>query len=598
MTATTDITLDGIGYMVTPGSYRRSGDGAPDTRAGEVTQTDFYGGQRRALQLERDRGWDAVGVGPALGGQGVEPWPWSGSFADSTIATVTTTRAPHLVLDPYAYVAIGRYLYRSVALSASSWGAFTQVADAGAGKTITRLAHYQGKIALCCGTGLDVQLYNPSGGALTALSAGLTARVGIGYANQLIYGDPVSGSEHLLKMTTGGAIDSRALDAPIVNMGLHDGKIAIATRQSLWLLGGRVDPATSKWTAEPEPFFTHGIWTDDEDFLFLLSYGGKLYTWLANGVMEWNPSGDRQGWRSTGVEGRSCTGATVAGDRLIVCLVNRAGQSETWAFDGGGWCLMLRSSNQMRVWPMYTGGAGNIDLVLFRDGSTSVTYDLMRLVYRHETLTNYNTGPAEYRSSLLDGGERLTRKSWRRVSASFAAPEQRGNEASASPITLSLAFSSDGGRTFTTAGSAFLTDPAQRTVELAFDIGQHAAVSHVIQLQVTWSGVVDWAPALVGLQAEYEAIDLAPRRRRWQFTIRARDRAVQRDGSVDVRTGYAMASDLWTAWTNGQPIPFTDLDHDATGLTHTVQIVSLDETVPAASGQPTDSSIALELVEL
>jgi hypothetical protein len=144
----------------------------------------------------------------------------------------------------------------------------------------------------------------------------------------------------------------------------------------------------------------------------------------------------------------------------------------------------------------------------------------------------------------------------------------------------------------------FLTDPTQRTFELAFDIGHHAAVSHFIQLKVTWSGVVDWAPALVGLQAEYEAIDLAPRRRRWNFTIRARDRSVQRDGSVDVRTGHSMASDLWTVWTNGQPIPFTDLDHDTTGLTHTVQIVSLDESVPAVSGQPTDSLISLELVEL
>ncbi|MCC6704726.1 MAG: hypothetical protein IT334_07595, partial [Thermomicrobiales bacterium] len=388
MTEITDITLDGLGYMVTPGSYRREGDGAPDTRSGEVTQTDFYGGQRRALQLERDRGWDAVGVGPALGGQGVEPWPWSSAFTDGTIGTVTTVRAPHLVLDPYAYVAIGRYLYRSVLLSASSWGAFTQVADAGSGRTITRLAHYQGKIALCCGTGLDVQLYNPAGGALTTLSSGLTARIGIGYANQFVYGDPVSGNESILKITTGGAIDSRPLDAPIVNMGLHDGKIAIATRQSLWLLGGRVDPVSVTWNAEPQPFFTHGIWTDDEDFLFLLSYGGRLYTWLANGVMEWNPSGEHQGWRTTGVEGRTCSGATVVADRLIVCLVNRAGQSETWAFDGGGWWLMLRSNNQTRVWPMYTGGAGNIDLVLFRDGSTSVTYDLMRLVYRHESATN------------------------------------------------------------------------------------------------------------------------------------------------------------------------------------------------------------------
>lgn len=600
MTAITDITLDGVGYMVVPGSYRRGGDGAPDTRAGEIVQTDFYGGQRRALQLERDRGWDAIGVGPALGGQGVEPWPWTTSHADSTIATVTTVRAPHLVLDPYAYIAVGRFLFRSVDLSASSWGNFTQVADVGAGRTITRLAHYQGKIALCCGTGLDVQIYNPGTGALSTLAGGLVARVGIGYANRLIYGDPVAGSEHLLKMTTGGAVDSRELDAPIVNMGLHDGRVAIATRQSLWLLGGRADPVTNKWTTDPQPFFTHGIWTDDEDFLFLLSYGGRLYTWLANGVMEWNPAGERQGWRATGIEGRSCTGATVAGDRLIVCLVNRAGQSESWAFDGAGWWLMLRSSNQTRVWPMYTGGAGNIDLVLFRDGSTSVTYDLMRLVYRHDSATNYFTGTAEYRSSLLDGGERATRKSWRRIGAAFAAPEQRGNAISTAPVTLILSYSIDGGRTFTQAGLTVMNDPGERVVDLTADIGDQAALSRFIQLRVAYSGVVDWAPALVGLWAEYEAIDLAPRRRRWNLVVRARDRAVQRDGSVDARPGLEMAGDLWSAWSSAQPIPFTDLDHDETGLTHYVRIASISEAIaaPADAARWGDSLVTLELVEM
>jgi hypothetical protein len=294
--------------MVMAGSYRRAGDGAPDTRPGTISITDFVGGQRRALQLERDRGWDAVGVGPALNGQGVEPWPFLEAFTDSAIAPVSTVRAPHLVLDPYAYVAIGRYLYRTVDLSASSWSAMAQVADVGAGRTITRLAHYQGGIALCCGAGLDVQLYAPGSGTMTTLAAGLKARLGIGYANRLVYADPTAGSEQILRMTTGGTGDSRELDAPIVNLGLHDGKVAIATRQSLWLLGGRADPVSNLWTTDPQPFFTHGIWTDDEDFLFLLSYGGKLYTWLANGVMEWNPAGDRQGWRATGIEGRSCTG--------------------------------------------------------------------------------------------------------------------------------------------------------------------------------------------------------------------------------------------------------------------------------------------------
>jgi hypothetical protein len=261
---------------------------------------------------------------------------------------------------------------------------------------------------------------------------------------------------------------------------------------------------------------------------------------------------------------------------------------------------MLRSSNQTRVWPMYTGGAGNIDLVLFRDGSTSVTYDLVRLVYRHETATNYNSGTAEYRTSLLDGGERAARKSWRRIGAAFAAPEQRGNAVSAAPVTLGLSFSIDGGRTWVAAGSSVMSDPTQRVAEMTVDIGDQAALSRFIQLRVSFSGVVDWSPALVGLWAEYEAIDLAPRRRRWQLSVRTRDRAIQRDGSVDPRSGHAMADDLWQAWISGQPLPFTDLDHDQTATTHAVRIAAINEAiaVPADTALRGDSVVSLELVEV
>lgn len=596
---TTDITLDGAGYMVVAGSYRRASDGAPDTRPGTISITDFVGGQRRALQLERDRGWDAVGVGPALNGQGVEPWPFIQAFTDGAIASVSTVRAPHLVLDPHAYVAIGRYLYRTVDLSASSWGAMTQVADVGAGRTITRLAYYQGGIALCCGTGLDVQLYSPGSGTMTTLAAGLKARLGVGYANRLIYADPTTGNGQILRMTTGGTADSRELDAPIVNLGLHDGKVAIATRQSLWLLGGRADPVSNTWTAEPQPFFTHGVWTDDEDFLFLLSYGGKLYTWLANGVMEWNPSGEQQGWRATGIEGRSCNGATVAGDRLIVSIVTRAGESETWAFDGVGWWLMLRSSNQTRVWPMYTGGAGNIDLVLFRDGSTSVTYDLVRLVYRHESATNYGSG-GEYRTSLLDGSERALEKVWRRIGAVFAAPEQRGNPAGSSAVTVTFAYSINGGRSWVDAGTATIGDPQQRTADIAIDLGETALISRFLQLRVTFSGVIDWAPALVGLWADYEAIGISPRRRRWSLSVRARDRTINRDGAVDARDGRTVAADLWDAWASTASIPFTDIDFPATNVTYNVRVASIKEevAVPNDASQWGDSVVSLELVEV
>ena len=82
MPQSTDVELAGAGYMLAPGAYKRTVDaaaagqrhdrGAPGA-ARRVAVEDFAGGQRQALGRTADghpsRGWDAVGVGPAYGGQ-------------------------------------------------------------------------------------------------------------------------------------------------------------------------------------------------------------------------------------------------------------------------------------------------------------------------------------------------------------------------------------------------------------------------------------------------------------------------------------------------------------------------------------------------
>ena len=598
MVQATDVTIDGAGYMVAPGSYGRTQDGMAEGRTGRIVMRDFFGGQRRAFQLERDRGWDAAGVGPAYGGQGVEPWPFQTAYTDAALATVTTARAPSLILGDFAFLAVGQFLYRAPALAAGSWADFVQVADVGVGKTISRLVAYRGDLLLCCGAGLDVQRFTYPAGPLAVFSAGLKAAVGIGYARQLVYADVTGGSEDVLKMTTGATPDSRELDAPIVNMGIFDGRVAIATRQSLWLLGGRPDPATNLWTQEPAPFFTQGVWNGDDDFLFLLEYGGRLFTWLAGQVMVWEPNEPRRGWRAAGLEGLRCHGATVAGNVLVVCCTSRSGATETWAFDGSGWWLLLRSVGQARVWPMPTGGAGGYDLAVFRDGSTGVTYDLFRLVWRSAALNSYPP-TATYLTSLLDAGERDKPKAWRKLGATFAVPEERGNQASGDQVTLGLSYSIDGGASFVQVATAALSDPAARIVELSGE-PDDPALGHWVQLRATWTGVVDWAPVLTGLWAEYELLDAPARRRRWRFKVHARDAAVQRDGAVATRTGRELAADLWATWEAGATVPFRDLDYDATGVTYQARIVGIAEEVakPADGGWWGEAPLALTLVEV
>jgi hypothetical protein len=591
---TTTITLNGADYVVQPGGYRRESDGPPASRPQRVVHSDFYGGQRRAIRLEDDRGWDAVGAGPALGGQGVEPWPNIATWTDTGVAAfASTTRAPHVVVDPYGFVANGRYLYRTVARGTTAWANLTTLVDLGAGKTITGLAQYQGKIAICQGTAADVTVVAASATAPatpTTLATGVKARIAVGYANRLVYADPTAGSEHVLRMTTATGTDSRDLDAPIVAMGLHGGKVAVLTRQSLWLLGGRPDATTNKWNADPEPSFSHGVGIENEDGVFLLSFSGRLYTWIANRVVEWNPSGDRQGWRATGLEGRSCYGATVAAGWLIVTLLNLAGESEVWAYDGAGWWLAARSTSIVRIWPMATGGGGNIDLVTFRNGSATVLNDIVRLVSRGSTATSYYTGTAEYRTALLDGGSRDALKTWRRIGAVFAAPEIRGNSASVDSVGINLAWSSNGGASWTTAASATLADPTVRIVDLEAALNSAAVTGRFLQVRVTWTSVTDWAPALVALWAEYEALDPPSQRRRWRLRVRARDGVVGATGAVDPRAGEQIAADLWAAWASATVVSFTDLD----GVARSVRIAEIAEEVT----HPGDALVDLVLREV
>lgn len=595
----TDLVLGGLGYMVLPGSYRRMSDGEAEGRGGVWVQRDFVGGQRRALQLERDRGWDAEGVGPALGGQGVEPWPYNTSNTDGAIVTAPTSSvvAHHAVAGNNVYIGIGRYLYRSVALTAGAWANLTQIAEMGAGNTITDLAVYAGKIAVCCGSTKDIQLWDPATSTLSTFSAGERGNLAIGYANRLIWADATSGGDGTIKLSTGGGNDTRALDASIVKLGLHGGKVVIATRTSLYLLGGKGDPATGKWTADPEPVFTHGLWTDSADYSFLTSYGGKLYTWLAGQVMEWNPNGgaSKQGWRATGIEGRDCFGGVVAGDRLIVAVKHRNGSGELWSYDGTGWWLIETGS--LRFWPVYLAGAGNLDLLAFRSGST--TYDLYRLIYRDSANPNFRSS-GSYKTSLIDAGAREQAKAWRAIGVSFATPEDRGNTASADSVTVTISYSVDGGATFVTHGGATLNDPTQRTVEYAAPLAGGSVESTTIQVLVAWSSVLDWAPTLTGIWVAYELLGTLVRKQRWRCTLLARDGLVQRDGAVHARSGQQIAADLWSAWQTATTLTLRDLDYDLTARQYAVRVTGLDEDrpKPADGANWGDALLTVSLAEV
>ena len=309
-----------------------------------------------------------------------------------------------------------------------------------------------------------------------------------------------------------------------------------------------------------------------------------------------------------------CYGAAVAGDWLVMAVESRYGKYEAWGFDGQGWWLLLqRDATPAVIWPCPLAGAGNRDVLLFRDGS--LTYDLLRLRWRSTTLHTYATG-GEWVSSLIDGEDPTADKAWRRMGATFASPGSRGNAASVDSVSFPLDYSTDGGVNWVTAVDTPAASGSARvlTREIAFE---DPPVSRVLQLRQRWSSVSDWAPVLTSVwvefenaaeyalgelaQATYEA-ELAQEgalRRRWELTVDAGDRRAKRDGQLDAKTGRQAITALWDAWELGTTVTFKDIDNDTDPVTYVVAIVGIEEKVakPADSARWGESAVTLVLEE-
>jgi hypothetical protein len=579
---------------------------------------DFFGGQRRALQLERDRGWAGIGTGAALDGQGVAPWPHieTTTLDASSEIPDAGTPIPTATVNDHVFFAIGPTLYRTAALSAAAWAAPAEVWNSG-GPSITSLAWYNDDLLIALGDAADLVVFQYPAGPATTLLAGERGRHVAGYAGFALWSRAqAGGATSEIRMVTGSGIESRYLDARVTRLTTAGGKVWAASNTSLYSFTGRVretlvpnpawtsgstDPTSIpalRWSGEWDPFFQHGTWSAEDDYTFLLGFGGRLITWLGKRVVEHTPSGDRAGWRDLGLGGRACRGACVAGAFLIVALEATDGASEVWAWNGAGWWLVLRDATGAAGWCWPTGlsGAGSHDVLVFRDGTLQL--ELLRLLGRSASDHALSDG-GSYVTSLLDAGERDREKAWRAVGATFTSPEPLGNAASTLPVTVALDWSADAGATWTTAASRAIA-ATDGPVDLAAGFASDAAVSRFATLRVRWSGVTDWAPVLTGLWIEFEALDAPARRRRWELAVLAHDQLVRRDGGTVSLTGRELIAALWTAWETGTTLPFRDIDHDADPTERRVRIVGIRERVarPADAGEMGDAVVELTLVEV
>ena len=633
MPLTNDIVLNGVAYSVVPGAYRKlagDADPAPVEGAGSgatarrrLTLGPFGAGQRQAFlppdQLAAGRavaGWDSLGVGPVFDGSGVEPFPkatvWN---SDALLDTTQGNRRIHTVITGgFAFMGNGQRIYKSVALSAASWSNWTVLANLGGGFEISGLTPYDGDLLVLVGSGADIRRCNITTGALTTWSAGQAGVHGVGYKGQLIYSTSLASEKLKLSGTKWNGnfvVHTRYLDAPIVRMAPFNGKVAIATRQSLWLMGGEPyegeadDPAitadTGKapaWLGDPEPLMTHGIYGNDDDFAFLCSYRGRLYTWLEGRVCAFDDSQEEGRWLRMGPEGLTCRSGCVAGDWLVVAIEGRYGNKELWGYDGEGWWLLDQRSTPTMIWPGPLGGAGTHDLVVFRAGETT-TYDLYRLKWRSAANNAYRAS-GDWTSGLIDAGDATRDKRWRAMGATFAAPVNRGNAASADTVVLGLDYSIDGGVSWTQVATSGPSDGSVRTHTLATVANFAFPTSRYVQVRVRWSSVSDWAPVLTGVWIEAEPVQTPARKRRWELAIDAGDRGVRRDGQMDSQTGRQKIVALWDAWELGASVIFKDIDNDTDPVDYTVTIEAIEEKTakPGDAARWGESQIALTLAEI
>lgn len=632
----TDIVLDGAGYMLVPGSgaasYTRSQDGVAEGRTGRISLRDFFGGQRRAIQLERDKAFDGLAVGPALDGQGVAPW--GNATTNVAVPALTTvpsvgTRIPFAFVRDRLYFAVGSRLYAGPHRD-GGWSAPALEWDAGAA-IVDMCLYASDGLLLTFGNAKDVTFYSTTQKSSQALKAGERGFFIGGYAGYAAWNDArPEARPSYIQMVTGSGVDTRILDYDVIGFANVDAELFVITKQSIYSYNGRVkdvmvpnpaytgpgdtdDPTirAHQWSGEFTPYFQHGVYAEPDDFRVFEGYGGRIHAWVAGQMMEDNPRGDRAGWRATGLSGRRCFGGTVAGGYVVVSIESHEGMNELWAWDGSGWWRLAQKAMGATgtwIWPVPLGGGGDgRDLMVFRDGEAAV--DLFRL--QHRSATNHAYPPAaSFVTPMIDAGEWDKAKAWRKVGAVFASPVRSGNIASSDAVTVHLDYSLDAGATWTEAEARTLVGNTLANSNFVLEAhtpdtwsgatGEPAATSRFVMLRVRWASVSDWAPVLVGVWAEFEVMDSPARRRRWSFRVQARDQVVDRGGSVLARTGRELIAELWDSWQQGVPLSFRDQDFDADPTERRVRIVGISETVanPGDAGRWGDAVVALQLVEV
>ncbi len=450
MTETFDVTLDGTGYMVKPGAYQRFQDGQSEGRVGRVRLFDFYGGGKRAAQLERDRFWSGVGAWPTLDSQGVIAGP---AETDRTLtpatAFVPTARRWSFSFNGTWYVLCGTGLY-SVATSGGSFSDLTLV-QTFAG-TILDCVFEDSTVYVALGTGNDIASYDFSTSTYDSSFYADSADL-IGIENGIVLW--VRSAEPWKIVNTGSWISTAGQGKwkRLVQVGGH-----------LWAMSARSIvryTTASATTATVVGEATMPDFAADDDFDWAINHFGKLWTWAGKEVVYYDTANNE--FVGTGVRGQATRGACTVGSWLVTVIDDLvSGDPEMWAYDGRGWWQLEDGSTAYDRPVSIFGSCDDADMLSGR-GTTN----------QHAATWQFfdRSGAPAIRSSyelitaLLDAGERDLDKVWRRAGVEIATPDAR---ATADSVTVALSYSVDGGANVDVGG---LVEPDERFRPAEYRLG-------------------------------------------------------------------------------------------------------------------------------
>lgn len=546
-----DITLDNQGYMLVPGSYRATHETERMTK-------------RLRMPAEGLRGLGAWpggvrGVGPGQGGQAVT-------------GTVSASEPKLTASDAdYLYIAAGSTLYRWD--RAIGTAPVSRKALAAAASCMVRL---NDELFIGYGSSADVGRYDDVTNTLTAsaLGAGVQATLLATFSRGVVLVAP--GFPANLHLYYGNSLTytrTWKLDGRILNVCQLGDRMVVATDAGLHILTGSwyqdTDPPAPPETLRLTSWGTlSGQLQDNDDFAWMIVFGGRLFAWLGKRVVVFDET--RGWWEPTGLLGLGTDGAAVVNGWLLTTITPRGttAKRQLWGYNGERWWLLEEVASGAVNQLDFPSADGAGKLVTFRTASTT-----LRAYNLDSTSGSTLVSPFSVTSDPLDGGEPDRLKRWLRVGVEL----ERTDGQAVGSWSFALEYSIDGGTTWTSAGAASVITDELASIEYTI-----SAASHALLLRITGTRTSGLPPFITTLWCEF---DSAAAQRRWQFTIHARAKGIDRDGALDPRTGQTIRSAIWTLWEVGEPIPFRDIDYSVTTDERTVRLTALRESWPKPADQ-------------